>query len=312
VNSVLPGSRPPDRDASAPAVCSICSGRLVFTMPGRCEQYRPAVFSPSYHVVGAHGDLYRCLDCGTVHQPALPHGSELHNLYRATSDPEYLAEEQGRRRSARRLLRRLARHAPRGRLLQVGCGYGLLLDEARRRGYDVEGVELSADAARHARVELGLPIEEASIEEATLAGAPYDAILLVDVLEHLEDPIAVLRRLRPLLADRGALLIVTPDPSSLVARLAGGRWWCYVPAHHCLIPRRTLRGLVRACGLQVVDDGISVRTFSLEYWLAGLSERSGAAGAVARWAARLPGAASLTASTLDERVLIACASGDSA
>jgi 2-polyprenyl-3-methyl-5-hydroxy-6-metoxy-1,4-benzoquinol methylase len=137
------------------------------------------------------------------------------------SDEDYLVEEEGRRRTARRLLDLLAKHVPSGRLLEVGCGHGLLLDEARRRGYDAEGLELSVDAARHARDALGLTVRETVLEDTALDGECYDAVLLIDVLEHLDDPVAALKRAGSLLAAGGALLIVTPDPSSLTARVAG-------------------------------------------------------------------------------------------
>jgi 2-polyprenyl-3-methyl-5-hydroxy-6-metoxy-1,4-benzoquinol methylase len=289
-----------------PAVCRVCDGSLELAWRGERTGYEPSAFSHSCHSVGAHGDLYRCTDCGTVNQPALPRGTELHDLYRAVSDGAYLDEEEGRRRSARRLLNLLGRYVQRGRLLQVGCGHGLLLDEARRRGYEVEGVELSIEAARYAHERLGLPIREMAVEEAVFDGRSYDAILLVDVLEHLDDPVAALRRLRALLAPGGVLLVVTPDPASFVARVAGGRWWCYVPAHCCLIPRKTLRKLIHARGLEVVEDTVAVRTFTLRYWLAGLGERGGwPASMIAYVAARLPRWMLLTASTRDERVLLA-------
>jgi SAM-dependent methyltransferase len=256
--------------------------------------------------VGEHYDLYRCIECGAIQQPLLPCGHELHELYRAGSDERYMIEERGRRRSARRLLDLLGTHVSRGRLLQVGCSYGLLLDEARRRGYDVEGVELSSEAARYAHERLGLAVREMAVEDMEFAGDRYDAILLVDVLEHLEDPLATLERLLTVTAPGGVVLIVTPDPSSLVARAAGSRWWCYVPAHSCLIPHETLRGLLEERGLEVVEDGFSVHSFTLRYWLAGLGERGGWAGRAIAWmAARIPRDMSLTASLKDERVVLA-------
>jgi SAM-dependent methyltransferase len=261
---------------------------------------------PSCHHVGEHGDLYRCRSCGTVHQPSLPHGAELHDLYRQMGDEDYLLEEEGRRRTARRLLDLLGAHVPRGRLLEIGCGHGLLLDEARRRGYEVEGLELSAQAARYARETLGLPVRETALEHATLDRGVYDAVLAVDVLEHLDDPADALAHMCGLLAPGGALLIATPDPSSLVARLAGSRWWCYIPAHFCLIPRETLRGLIRANGLTLAEDVPLVLSFTLKYWLVGLSERGGLAGGlIAYVAARLPRSLTLTASLRDEHVLVA-------
>jgi 2-polyprenyl-3-methyl-5-hydroxy-6-metoxy-1,4-benzoquinol methylase len=257
-----------------------------------------------------HGDLYRCEDCGTVHQLSAPRGTALQDLYRAMNDERYLWEEEGRRRQARRLLDLLENYVPRGRLLEIGCGYGLLLDEAGRRGYEVEGVELSAEGVRYAREQLGLSVRELALEDRALTSAlgweRYDAVLAVDVLEHLDEPAIALDRMRALLAPGGVLLIVTSDPSSLVARMLGKRWWCYEPAHICLIPRATMRRLIRERGLRVEEDTRLIHTFTLKYWLVGLSERGGwAAAAIARAAARLPRALMLTASLRDDRVLLA-------
>jgi 2-polyprenyl-3-methyl-5-hydroxy-6-metoxy-1,4-benzoquinol methylase len=298
---------------STRATCRICNGELALTHRGDDSPHDARAFDPTRHNAGEHHDLYRCRACGTVNQSSLPAEAELHALYRAVSDGRYMREEQGRRRTARRLLDLLATVAPRGRLLQVGSGHGLLLDEARRRGYDVEGVELWSEGVAHARDRLGLQVREAAIEDVHLDGERYDAVLLVDVLEHLADPIAVLDRMRGALAPGGALLVVTPDPSSLVARIAGRRWWCYVPAHVHLIPRATLRELIRARGLVTVKEHYSVHSFSLGYWLAGLGGVGGPLGAViARLAERLPRSLTFTASLKDERVLLARDTGSGA
>ena len=133
------------------AVCRICSGELELRVPGNGVALTAAALSPSAHVPGKHGDLLACRECGTVQQPVLPSGAPLHDLYREMRDDEYLSEEAGRRATANRLLDLIAAHVPEGRLLDVGCGHGLLLDEARRRGYETVGLELSREAARHAR-----------------------------------------------------------------------------------------------------------------------------------------------------------------
>jgi 2-polyprenyl-3-methyl-5-hydroxy-6-metoxy-1,4-benzoquinol methylase len=225
-------------------------------------------------------------------------------------DELYLSEEEGRRREARRLLGLLGRYAPRGRLLEIGCGYGLLLDEARKRGYEVEGVELSRDAVRYARERLSLPVHDLALEDgalpSVLGSERYDAVLAIDVLEHLDEPTVALDRMRGLLVRGGALLIVTSDPSSLVARVLGKRWWCYQPAHICLIPRATMRRLLHERGLKLEEDVRLIHTFTLKYWLAGFGERGGCvAGAIARAAARLPPTLMLSASLRDDRVLLA-------
>jgi SAM-dependent methyltransferase len=285
--------------------CRICSGTLTLRIAGVDGRPTADAFSPSRHEPGRHGDLLACQECGTVQQPALPTGAELHELYRDMDDEAYLTEEAGRRATAERLLDLIAVHRPRGRLLDVGCGHGLLLDEARRRGYDPVGLELSRAAARHAREALDLDVREEALEAFADADG-FDVVVLGDLLEHLEDPVAAIGQCAKLLRVGGVLCVVTPDPSSPTARLAGARWWGYVPAHTCLLPRRTLRELVAAGGLVVSADVPLVRTFSSRRWVTGLAERLGPVGGpLDRAAQRLPETASVSAALHDERVLLA-------
>ena len=286
-----------------PRPCRICSGPLELRHPGRGGAAESADFAPSNHRPGEHGDLFACADCGAVQQPGLPSGADLHDLYRDMRDDAYLHEEAGRRATARRLLDLIGRHVAGGSLLDVGCGHGLLLDEARRRGFEVSGLELSRAAAAYARDVLGLDVAEAPLEDT---GRRYDVIVLADVVEHLDDPAGALRTCASMLADGGALCVVTPDPASPTAKLAGSRWWGLVPAHTCLLPRRTLRELLSASGLVISEDVPLVRSFELRYWLAGLGERGGRPGAVLGALGRTAlGRRTVSLSLGDERVVLA-------
>src|SRR3954463_842805 len=291
------------------AVCRICSGDLELRVRGEGAAPTAAAFSPSAHTVGAHGDLLACLECGTAQQPTLPSGQPLHELSRDMRDDEYLSEEAGRRATANRLLDLIGGHRPHGRLLDVGCGHGRLLDEARRRGYATVGLELSREAARYARETLDLDVREWPLEafgQGTNGDSPgsFDAIVLADVLEHLDDPVAAIDQCAALLRPAGVLCIVTPDPSSATAKLAGSRWWGYLPAHTFLIPRRTLRELISASGLVISSDVPFVRTFAAKRWVSGLAERLPASGALTRPPNRLP-PFPISLSLGDERVILA-------
>jgi SAM-dependent methyltransferase len=286
--------------------CPVCLGPLRLSYPGARSVPDPADLSPSCHRPGAYGDLYRCGNCFAVVQPSLPGGASLRDLYRGMADEDYLDEEAGRRATANRLLDLIVPGRAEGRLLDVGCGHGLLLDEARGRGYDVEGLELSAGAAGYARDALDLRVRELPVEAlGPEEDGRWDVVVLADVIEHLEDPAGMLVRCEALLAPGGTLLIVTPDPSSFAARLAGPRWWGYLPAHTILLPRALLRELVAATGMVIARDVALVRSFSLGYWAAGLAERSRAAAAAAAATRRVAGSARVSLSLGDERVLVA-------
>ena len=289
----------------SPERCQICGGPARLLYPGSDSAPSPQELAPTNHRLGGHGDLYSCESCGTVSQPSLPGGAELRQLYREMNDRAYLDEEKGRRRSARRLLEQIERRRQQGRIIDVGCGHGLLLDEARKRGWRATGLDLSAAAAAHARDALGLEVHETPLEE--FAGeAGFDALVLADVIEHVADPAAALARCFELLAPGGVALFATPDPASRVARLTGERWWGFLRAHTFLLPRSTLAGLLREQGFEVDGSKPLVRTFSAGYWFAGARERQGVLGAAAGVVGRVvPDGLPLSLTLRDEYVMLA-------
>jgi SAM-dependent methyltransferase len=290
---------------SQTGACGICGGSLALRYFGRNGEPAPGDFSPTNHSLGTHGDILACGECGTLQQPGLLQHRDLAELYREMRDDAYLQEEPGRRRTARRLLELIGNQVPEGRWLDVGSGHGLLLDEARSRGYETVGLEVSSAGAAFARDALALDVREQTVDELDETEG-FDVITLIDVLEHLSDPVATIERCHELLAPDGVLCIVTPDPSSLTARLAARRWWALIPAHSYLVPRLTLLELLTARGLVIVADIPFVRSFSASYWLAGLSERSKLlAFAGGKVTSMLGEHFSLSVSLRDERIVLA-------
>jgi SAM-dependent methyltransferase len=284
--------------------CRICGGEGNLLYPGTIDKADAASMAPSQHEGGRYGDLYRCRDCGTVIQPSLPGGESLHDLYRDMSDTAYLDEDAGRRATGARLLQMVGKYKPQGRLLDIGCGHGLLLDEARKLGYDAMGLELSSANAGYARETLGLDVREVGMEDFT-DEAGFDVVILADVIEHLDDPVSAIDHCRRLLAPGGVLAIVTPDPSARLARLAGKRWWGFVPAHTFLLPRLTLAELLSATGLVISENTVQRHTFAFSYWVGGLADRGGPF-ALLRPIAKSPlGKKMVTLALGDEAVMLA-------
>jgi 2-polyprenyl-3-methyl-5-hydroxy-6-metoxy-1,4-benzoquinol methylase len=144
--------------------------------------------------------------------------------------------------------------APAGRLLEIGCSYGFFLDAARRKGWHVEGVELSDRAASFARKELGLSIAGRTVSHVREGHpVPFDAVVAWHVIEHLADPRQFLEEIAGLLRPGGILALRTPNIDSAVAKLSGRAWeWLSPPDHIYLFSARTLSCLLRACGFEVL------------------------------------------------------------
>ena len=125
------------------------------------------------------------------------------------------------------ILETIDQHAlPGGRVLDVGCGTGFLLEQLAKRGFSGVGIDLSPESIAHTQQRLkALGVDDRLRAEVGSAyeppEGPFDLITLTDVLEHLEDPRACLAAVRPQLAEGGLLVINTPNRRSL----PGGRRW---------------------------------------------------------------------------------------
>lgn len=111
----------------------------------------------------------------------------------------------------------------RGKLLDVGCGNGDLMLWYQNRGWETIGIEPSLKAVQIARSR-GLKVIESSIEDANLPDNYFDAITLVQVLEHLEDPRGVLNKLYRALKPGGLLIAGVPNFLCLDRQVMGNAW----------------------------------------------------------------------------------------
>lgn len=169
---------------------------------------------------------------------------------------DYAALEPGLRRTARTRLRRLAgllgpgaSRAP--RILDLGCGGGIFLDEAARRGWKGQGVDASAHAVETARGR-GLDARQAALEDLSVESNAYDCVTLWDAIEHMRDPVAVLRGASAALRPGGVLGLSTGDVTSLCARLSGSAWHLFnLPEHLFFFSPQSLRRMLFQAGCRV-------------------------------------------------------------
>lgn len=149
----------------------------------------------------------------------------------------------------------------RGRVLEVGCGFGGLMDELIAAGCDAVGVEPNPDACDHCRSR-GLNVTCGVFEQTGLPDASFDGAVLWHVIEHLPDPRAALAEIARLLKPGGTLTIYCPNAQSYAASFFGACWQGWDPPFHLFnFTTATLARLVRENGF----DTVSMRTASAEY-----------------------------------------------
>jgi SAM-dependent methyltransferase len=128
-----------------------------------------------------------------------------------------------------------------GRLLQIGCGEGDFLIEAKRAGYDVVGVEAKAGAAQVARQRIGENIICNSVDQIALQDGSFDVCVLIEVLERISDPLALLQTARRLLKPHGSLFIVALSLDSWPARLFRQNWMGFKLEHQTYFDTNTIQ-----------------------------------------------------------------------
>lgn len=247
------------------AVCCICGGNEAVSYKG----------APGLGLV-------KCRKCTLVFVDPMPGPPQLKDIYEGRyynsenslemGYDNYFDEEENIRKTALKRLKYMERHVRKGRLLDVGCAFGFFMDTAKKRGWDVCGIDISRLACEHAR-KLGLKVIEGNADIMDLPEDKYDLITLWDVVEHLTRPKEVLIKLRQRLGEEGLLVLTTPDIDSLPARLTDGNWLGFKsPKEHLwYFSKVTISRLLSEAGFKIERIFYSGKHVSLNMFIERLS-----------------------------------------
>lgn len=178
--------------------------------------------------------------------------SLFHRLLKLALLPAWQAN--GLRREANDLRYMMLAAEPAGRLLDVGCGAGRLLNRMKKRGWEVEGVDFDPQAARRVTERYGIPAHVGDLVECALPAASFDAIVMSQAVEHLYDPRGDLLECLRLLKPGGLLVMTTPNVDSRGAAMFGAYWRGWEPPRHLhLFSVDALRRLAEAAGFEIAE-----------------------------------------------------------
>jgi SAM-dependent methyltransferase len=194
---------------------------------------------------GSIGALDKCRCCGFFQCTDL---ADVAGYYVEMDDTQYEATRKARALQELEILKYIPTSQRRGRLLDIGAGSGILIEQAKQWGLEAIGIEPSI-ALQARAAEYGLRVHLGTLPHADVQG-PFDIITMVDVIEHVPDPVDLLRKARELLAPSGILLVTTPDRRSVVARLMRWKWWHYRIAHIGYFDAMTLATAVSRAGFE--------------------------------------------------------------
>jgi SAM-dependent methyltransferase len=140
--------------------------------------------------------------------------------------PYSRSQPSGRRHPAK-LLKEFECYRRRNRLLDVGCADGVFLSAASAAGWRCSGVDILPAIAQMAREERGLDVRTGELFDAGFADGEFDVVHMNEVLEHVVDPVELMREVHRVLRPGGLALLRTGNARSWSARLRGGKWFYY-------------------------------------------------------------------------------------
>jgi 2-polyprenyl-3-methyl-5-hydroxy-6-metoxy-1,4-benzoquinol methylase len=224
--------------------CPLCSSNE--------RDVRYANFSGGYKVV-------RCCACGlhylfprlteTAMQQAYARADYFEGGACGYSDVSYTMQERALRATFKRLMRNLQKHdLTGGDLLEAGCGYGYLLEEARGFFRSRTGIEFSHEGVILASSKADR-VYEGGLEQLP-AEKQFDCIIATQVIEHVYEPLAFVRQLVRHSKPNGKVVLATPDIGGMLRKMMGRFWPSFkIPEHILYFDAATLSALMRKAGL---------------------------------------------------------------
>ncbi|MDR1930010.1 MAG: methyltransferase domain-containing protein, partial [Treponema sp.] len=237
-------STPAVREEGRIIPCTLCGG-LEFKRHLSCREEKV----PFFYV--------RCKKCGLVQINPQPGPDLTAARYDGNYGGDYLAYELANEKSFLRLQELALRDAgffdsekEKGRVLDIGCAAGALLETLSARGWEAAGVEISSPQAAYCR-KRGLRVFDKPLEENHLPPESFDVVLASHLIEHLNDPGRFAAEVFLILKKGGAFYVTTPNIQGFQARIFGNRWRSAIFDHLYLFSVKTLTGLLENAGFLI-------------------------------------------------------------
>ena len=219
----------------------------------------------SRHLMTKHDcPIVQCRECGLVYvNPRIPtkdlaekvYGAEYFNAERGYGLEDHFSDENRDHalRWGRARLQWIEQHMSPGSLLDVGCAAGFFLLAAKKRAWDPHGIEISHHASEYARSVLGLDVATQEFSGMDPEPGQYELVTMLDVIEHLPDPLRGLRNAYTVLKPGGFVFLATPNFHSIPARALGENWGLIEPDHHLYyFTPETMDAMLQKSGFRVV------------------------------------------------------------
>jgi len=242
-------------------ICKFCELEL-FKANNIPSGPNPTLFAITDKNYGMTGELHRCTNCGYIQCVDIKNPDA---FYFDLEDPQYEDSRKSRLLQARKLLQLLPKPHRNSKFLDIGSGSGILVEEAIRQGFNAIGIEPSKWLHTQA-VSRNIPSVQGVFPSAKIQG-DFSIITLVDVIEHVANPVTLLQNIATQLEPDGFLLVITPDVETLFPKILKHKWWHFRVAHIGYFTKKNLCMALEKSGLTPLKIGRPCWYFGLGYLL---------------------------------------------
>jgi SAM-dependent methyltransferase len=201
--------------------------------------------------------IVRCKNCSLVYvNPRLSQDTlcDLYNENVISPFQYYLDTKSEDERTFSERLDQIEEHADVGKILDVGCSIGTFSNVAKRRGWEIIGVDINKMSANYCQEKLGFDVKVGNFQDLDLPKEYFDVVLMNDFLEHVSSPSNALKKAHDVVKKGGILFIVTPKIDSFMARISKSRWLHLKPDEHLYyFSSKTMEELLKKTGFEVIS-----------------------------------------------------------
>lgn len=176
------------------------------------------------------------------------------DYYTGTADYSYYDERDAQHYSEyvwNKRIEVLHHHVAGGNLLDIGSSFGGFLRSASRY-YTPHGIEVSSYAGGYSKSVIGSVIHIGTLKDHPFDRNFFSAITMIEVLEHLPDPVFALAECHRLLRENGVLLIQTANLAGLQAKIQGDRYAYFMPGHLSYFTQKNLSNALLHTGFRKI------------------------------------------------------------
>ena len=174
----------------------------------------------------------------------------------------------------------------RGKLIEIGSGFGHLLNYFKQDGWDVTGIEPLKGGCQFSESEFGIKAVPKTLEEAALDGNSIDVVLMMHVIEHVPDPFGTFKEVYRVLKPGGLFVLETPRYDTLMFKLLGKRERSVsCDGHIYFFTSDTLRKLATNASFKVQKTHYVGRSLTLDrlVWNVGVISKSDSVKKILKW-----------------------------